>query len=335
MHTRENAKPAAPEPAPQSHTRLHDPGFFSEYLKIEVLRSIRFKTRFSVIMAELPAGLAPAEREEVAGNLVSSVTGTLRNCDILGMSGPGHLGALLPDTDHFGALTAVRKLNDVAARTAKSRGPLKSPPVFAHSTFPKDGNTSDSLIDAAMGRITAKKASIWESNGLKDMLFWTIIEDLFKKGHSTHEYSSFDFRADGETSSSFVEQVNAMAVKEIKRAPQRRGVLLISARKVSPALPIVKGLAWSNASSSATKVFLAGEREAGSSEVKAATVIYLDDERLKETRMTLFLNEDFGYCLVCRESWDGGLSCFHSSDPFLTEGLLLKFQEEYSQEGVI
>jgi len=317
---------------PQVLERLHDPGFLSEYGKIEVLRAIRFKTRFSVMLVEMPPGITGGARNELTKRLASTITLTLRNCDILGMADETHLGAILPDTDHFGALTAARKLNDASIGTSGwDKGPL--PTIFAHSTFPRDGNTYDALLKTAVGRVLARKASIWERLGLKERLFWEIIAELLKKGYTGLDNSSFDVGTGQEVPEFFIDHVTAMAVKEIKRAPQRKGVFLVSAKKISPSLPAVKGLAWAGAT--ATKAFIAGERGEGSAEVKGASAIYLDDERLKETSLTFFLTEDSAYALICKEGWGGGFSCFHSSDPFLVEGLLLKFQKEYSQEGII
>jgi len=56
----------------------------------------------------------------------------------------------------------------------------------------------------------------------------------------------------------------------------------------------------------------------------------LDDPRLKETFFTFLMTEETSYALICKENWGSTFSCFHSSDPVLVEGLITKFQNEYS-----
>jgi hypothetical protein len=140
--------------------------------------------------------------------------------------------------------------------------------------------------------------------------------------------ATFDAGAGHRLPGFFIDQVNEMIVREIQRNPRRKGILYFSARKISPELPIVRALGETGIT--ATKVFLAGKHEGNLVGFKNATPVYLDDPRLADTFFTFYLSEDSGYALILRENWGETYSCFHTSDPYLVEGLIYKFQTEYS-----
>jgi hypothetical protein len=233
---------------------------------------------------------------------------------------------LLPQTDCFGAFVLVRKLKKGIEPFCK-----KNPDVtvlYTHSTFGVDGRDYGALYTRAEERVDEQKRSLWGELGLESRLFWEAVGCLFAEPRSGSYNASFDAGQGYELSEFFMDRVNELIIQEIKRSPKRRGILYFSAGKITASMPIVRAIA--DLGMTKTKIYLSGEQEDEEVSIGNSLPIYLDDPRLKETFFTLFLNEDFGYALFARENWGATYTCFHTSDPFLVEGLINKFQREYS-----
>lgn len=311
--------------------KFHNASFISEYGKLESLRAVRQNTNYSVILVSI-GGLEGSQTTikdpRVLGNIqkvAAAMVSSVRNCDVVGMTDNKQIVAILPETDYFGALSLVRKL---ITGTEQLKGQLETSISLSHGTFPKDGKTFEELLVTARRRVELKRDSIWDKLGLEDKLFWEIVEGLFSRGYHGFDNSCFDAGMGFELTEFFIDQINDLIIKEIKRAPLRRGVAYFSGRKITPALPVAKAL--SGAGNLSTKIYLAGECEGSARDFKNAVPLSLDDPRLKDTFFTFFLNENSGYALVCKENWGATFSCFHTSDVYVVEGLINKFHCEYS-----
>lgn len=312
-------------------SRFYDAFFITEYGKLESLRASRYNTFFSIVLINIePAKgrLNEAQKLEFFEKLVSTVLESVRNCDVVGMSDNNQILIVLPETDYFGSLAAIRKLSKTTGLLIESWKGLFSL-IFSNSTFPKDGKGFGEILNAAARRTSLKKESLWEKHSLKKKLFWEIIGEVSGGTYAGFDDSSFDAGAGQELSEFFIDQICELLTKEISRTPQRRGILYFASKKISAGMPLIKLL--SSAGGTATKIFLVGESDDSNVwETKNATPVLLDDPRLRETFFTFFLNEDSGYALVCKENWGATFSCFHTSDACLVEGLITKFQNEYS-----
>ncbi len=299
--------------------KLYGASFIKEYGRLESRRAARFGTVFSVIVMSIEGtGDIP---KEVAARVLESV----RSSDVAGVLAKGRMAILLPETDYFGSISATRKL-------ARSLAPLTGgggkPPLLSQATFGKDAKGFDDLIAAALDKIQEQERSLRAALDLENKLFWEIIGDIFTMNCDGIRTATFDAGTGHELPAFFIDQVNEMIIKEIQRNPHRKGILYFSTRKISGELPIIRAIG--EAGVTATRIFLAGKYESDLPGFKNATPVYLDDPRLKETFFTFFLSEDSAYALVLRESWGEAYSCFHTSDPYLVEGLIYKFQTEYS-----
>lgn len=311
--------------------RLYDTFFINEYGKIESLRASRHNNNFSVILIgieDIPdssnsEGVFPVE---FLNKAVAVLIDCVRNSDVIGLSDDRHLIAILPETDYFGYLNAARKISKSLAGINKDASGYSF--IISGATFPKDGKGFGELLSVALKRAVTKKESIWEKEGFGAKLFWEIISDLSARSYKDLENSSFDAGEGYEISGAFVDQINEFIIRDMTRAPQKKGILYLSARKISPGAPFINNL--NTAGRLAAKTFLVGDREENLWDIKNATPIPMDDPRLKETSLTFYLSEDTGYALICKENWGGAYSCFHSSDPYMVEGLISKFQAEYS-----
>lgn len=313
-------------------SRFYDTFFVSEYGRLESLRASRYNTNFSIVLMHVEGfGEKINMREgsealEFFKKLVATVLDSVRNCDIVGLLEDRQIIAILPETDYFGSLITIRKISRAAALLKKSRPSISI--IFSQATFPRDGRGYGELLGTAVKRVSEKKESLWEKLDLKGKLFWEIISDLSGKPFNGIDNASFETGGSQELSEFFIDQINELTIKEVSRTPQKRGILYFSSRKITPGLPLIKNLGLAGVL--ATKVFLVGEGDNALWDIKNATPILLDDPRLRETFFTFFLNEDSGYGLISKENWGATYSCFHTADPYLVEGLITKFQSEYS-----
>lgn len=304
--------------------RFYDNFFLAEYGRLEAARAVRYNASFSTVVIDLGEGMADGGLLE---GLASRVVEATRDCDVAGLYDGSRIMVILPETDHFGAAATVRKL-------AKALGGLENGgAVFSHATFPRDGRAFGDLVGAALRRADEKKVSVWEKEGFGKKLFWEILGELTSRNYKGYEYSSFDAGAGQDLSEFFLDQVNELIIREIAREPARRGIMYYASKNLSSSLPVVKNLG--STGSVATKVFLVGEGEGSIWDVRNALPLLLDDPRLRETFFTFFLNEETAYAIICKENWGATFSCFHTSDSSLVEGLIGKFQQEYSLQEQI
>lgn len=303
--------------------RFYDTAFIREYGTLESLRAARYNTCYSILLVDIGG-----EREGVKAayaSMAGAVASSVRSCDVAGSCGEGQILVILPETDFFGTLLTIRKLS----RALEPLIPAAALSViFSHATFPRDGKGFGELLSRASALVSEKRSSLWETMGMKDRIFWEIVALLADEPQRGFNNSSFDAGAGLPLSEFIVDQVNELIVSEVARAPQQRGILYIASKKISSALPIIKTLG--QAGNIATKVFLVGEAGADLQEIKNATPVPINDQRLKELFFTLYLSEDAGYAVIYKEAWGDTLSCFHTSDQSLVEGLITKFQGEYA-----
>ncbi len=313
--------------------KLYGASFIEEYGRVESSRSMRFNSVYSILFID-PTGIEldaqsgkknDTAEGRMAKKFISIILSSLRDCDIVALS-KNRLIALLPQTDYFGAFVLIRKLKKSMERfCALNKGVSV---LYTHATSGVDGRTYNELTKSAEKKAIEQSLSLWSKLDLESKLFWEIIGGLFTENYSDVYNSNFDAGKGYELSKLFIDRLNQLVINEIKRTPRRSGILYLSTGRVIQDLPLVQALA--DMGMSRTKVFLAGELKEEEVNVGSCLPIYLDDPRLKETYFTLFLNEDYGYAFVTRENWGEVYSCFHTSDMYLVEGLINKFQREYS-----
>lgn len=305
--------------------RFYDNEFIREYGTLESLRAARYNTCYSILLVDIKGLDYGNGGGGVYADIASAVTASVRSCDVAGANGETQIVVILPETDFFGTLLTIRKLSRALEPFLSTRA-LSI--IFSHATFPRDGKGFAQLLARAGELVIEKRSSIWETMELKDKIFWEIIALLASTPRREFNNSTFDAGRDMALSEFIIDQVNELIVNEVSRAPQQRGILYIASKKISSALPIIKTLGL--AGNIATKVFLVGEGGADLQEIKNATPVPINDPRMKELFFTFYLSEGAGYAVVYKEEWGDSLSCFHTSDQVLVEGLITKFQSEYA-----
>ncbi|MBI3754853.1 MAG: diguanylate cyclase [Deltaproteobacteria bacterium] len=319
--------------------RFHNAFFLTEYGKLETLRAERYTKNFSIILTHieefhhLKKKLEKNELLAFLKDIIKTIMETLRNCDVIGMVEDKKLVAILPETDYFGSCIAVRKIKK-AIENAATKGEPHASIIFSNVSYPRDGKGYGELLSAAEQRAREQKEGIWQKLKFEDRPFWEIISTLLEeKGYEEKEVAPFDLGKGLDLSIFFLDRLQEIALQEIVRDPKKKGYLYIGIRKILPNLPLLKAL--DTIGSTATKIFVVGEGEEGRWNLTNATPLYLTDPRLLETFFIFFLREDFAYAVACKERWGEQYSCFHTVDPYLIEGLISKFQADYSLQEQI
>jgi len=310
--------------------KFYDSSFVTEYGKIESMRAARYNSNFSVLLMSMEGTdgrLADTEAVDYLRQMSGAVLESVRNCDVLGVIEDRQLVAILPETDYFGSLVAIRKISKtVNGFVAKENLPVS--PLFSQATFPKDGKGYGALVSTAAKRLAEKKNSLWVKLELKDRLFWEIIGEITNTSFKGFENSTFDAGGGYPLGENFIEHINDLIIKEIIASPFKRGILYLVSKKLSSNMAAINSIEQLGTLS--TKVFLVGQPDDNLRDIKNTSTLFLDDPRLKESFFSFYLSEDGGYVLICKENWGSTFTCFHSSDPFLVDGLINKFQIEYT-----
>lgn len=315
-------------------SRFYNAFFVTEYGKLEILRAERYNKNFSIVLAHIE-GLHNLKKKlekkdvlEFLKRLIKNIMQALRNCDVVGMIEDKKLIAILPETDYFGSCVSIKKLKK-AVEDLTTKGEPYASIVFSSVSYPRDGKGYGELIGIAEQRVMEQKQGIWLKLGFEDKPFWEIVSTLLQgKGYEDKDAASFDLGKGFDLPVFFLDRLQEMVLQEIVREPRKKGVLYLGVKKVSQNLPILKAV--DSMGGTMTKIFLVGEGEEGRWSLSNAAPLYLNDQRLLETFFVFFLREDFSYAAVCRERRGGQYSCFHTADPYLTEGLINKFQRDYS-----
>ncbi len=315
-------------------SKFYDSYFMNEFGKIETARSERYGSSYSIVILHVDRFKDDKPMQdkgeilEFIKKLVGAILEVVRTCDVVGMVEDKRIIIILPQTDYFGSLITIRKLAK-ALEFITTKGEPYASIIFSQATFPRDANGFGELVGVALKRVTEKKDSPWEKHNLKDKLFWEIVESLSGIGTDSSEYSTFDMDVSEEEDETLLDRINEVIIRDIKRSPQKKGILFMGVQSIRPELPVKKLVA--SLGTTATKTFLIGAGdEEETTQADSITTISLKDRRIRETLFTFFLNEDVSYGIICREAWGGSHHCFHTSDPYLVEGLVMKFQMDYS-----
>jgi len=290
--------------------RLYDSYFINEYGRLETLRSERYGNPFSVIVIHVESfyhGKKIPSRKgllEFLKILVRTTNKVIRGCDITGILEDKKVILILPHTAYFDSLIAIRKLARALEFCTKTE-PYATI-IFSQATYPKDANGYGELVAVATRRIKERMDSLLERLDFRGKLFWEMAAALTGNELEEKDYSTFYIGADHDLPNSFLQ--------EVARNHRSRGILYIlhSINKTN------------------TKIYIVGQGEDKKKQIGSATALLLSDNRLLNTYFTLFLNEDTAYAIFCNESWGDAHSCFHTSDPYIVEALIEKFQQDYA-----
>lgn len=314
--------------------RFYDELFVTEFARLEALRCERYEGNFSLLFISfnelISSDNLPDKNETITflKKFVSQVIETVRTCDVVGQFSYYQMMVVLPNTDYFGSLVAIRKLTRIIDNFVEKGCPLQNIEC-SRVTFPRDASTYKSLLELLRTRVDEKSDSLLHQLNIKKMLFWEAVEVLTQESQVVNDdYATFDIGAGQDFGESFIEKTNEIIIQEIGRSPQKKGIVYFGMKEILPNMPIKHHLA--QLQSSYCKIFVVGQGSVDKMDIDNASPIFLADNRLQDTYFTFYLSEDMSYAVIFKESWGQTFTSFHTSDPHLVEWLIMKFQRDYS-----
>ncbi len=332
-------------------TKTYHINYFADYVTKEILKAGRYQRTFSILCLKienyhkLRGDYKDPILEDALQRVLNATNGVLRDADILAISKNDEYYALLPETDYFGSLMTIRRIKNVLKDKAfvsdlKKRHEMEI--VLLSASFPKDGGDLRTLLEVVRRRTEETGKSLYTRDRLGELDFWDIFERLVGK-EDDYPLALIDGKAamkverdfeDDEGMGKFIlftpqvlSQIQEVILGEIEANTDSRGILYLGAKNMEQFLTYLGN--HSKIESSATKVFLIGEKGEKGWELPNLTPVFVRGEEIEKVQFLIFLSVDYAYALLTRERLDGMHYGVHTSDPVFVENIIAKLQENY------
>ena len=332
-------------------TKTYHISYFADYVTKEILKAGRYQRTFSILCLKienyhkLRGDYKDAILKDAVQRVLNATIGVLRDADILAMSKNDEYYALLPETDYFGSLMTIRRIKNVLKDKAFVSDVNKSHAmeiVLLSASFPKDGDDLRTLLEVVRRRTEDTRKSLYTRDRLGEMGFWNIFERLVGK-EDDYPLALIDGKVsmnverdfeDDEGMGKFIlftpqvlSQIQEVILGEIEANTDSRGILYLGAKNMEQFLTYLRN--HSKVESSATKIFLIGEKGEKGWELPNLTPVFVRGEEIEKVQFLIFLSVDYAYALLTREREDGMHYGVHTSDPVFVENIIAKLQENY------
>lgn len=333
-------------------TNTYHINYFTDYVTKEIIKARRYQRSFSILCLkienynELRREYKDSMLNDAVQGVINTTLGVIRDADILAMSKNDEYYALLPETDYFGSLMTIRKINNVLKNKAfVSDIKNKSHPMeigLRSASFPKDGGDLQTLLEVVRKRTEETRKSSYTRDRLGGMDFWNIFGILVGK-EDDYPLALIDGKAPMKVERGFEDeegmgkfilftpqvlfQVHEIILREIEANSASRGILYLGGNNMEQLLTSIRSHA--KIETSATKVFLIGEKVNNGWEQPNLTHVFVSGEEIEKVNFLIFLSVDYAYALLTRERADGMYYGIHTSEPIFVENMISKLQENY------
>jgi len=333
-------------------TGAYSAAFLADYFEKERYKAGRFHRPLSVVflVVENFSFLMEQTRESiVVGALTSMVTTVrraVRDSDLVAREEGNRFCIVLPETDSFGALLAVRRLRKAVKEKCRIQflgTEFYLQPFFMAATCPRDGRDFPDLLRVAEEKYARQQKGPLHRMRIADRPFWDAFEilvgkrehyDLFRKGEDVPYFLRFrkdlgrnaNFTVPRETWLRILEAV----AQDVAANPGERGLVIAA----GPTPEIYKQifLSFQPSVTPQRKVYVVGQ--SGNTRFDSKNLMYVaaEDEQLKDREFVLYMKEGGAYGFFCtaRESEVEG---FNTADESLVEAMVEKAQEMYQLQG--
>jgi len=333
-------------------TGAYSAAFLADYFEKERYKAGRFHRPLSVVflVVENFSFLMEQTRESiVVGALTSMVTTVrraVRDSDLVAREEGNRFCIVLPETDSFGALLAVRRLRKAVKEKCNIQflgTEFYLQPFFMAATCPRDGRDFPDLLRVAEEKYARQQKGPLHRMRIADRPFWDAFEilvgkrehyDLFRKGEDVPYF--LRFRKDLGRNANFVVpretwlRILEAVAQDVAANPEERGLVIAA----GPTPEIYKQifLSFQPSVTPQRKVYVVGQ--SGNTRFDSKNLMYIaaEDEQLKDREFVLYMKEGGAYGFFCtaRESEVEG---FNTADESLVEAMVEKAQEMYQLQG--
>jgi diguanylate cyclase (GGDEF)-like protein len=335
-------------------TRAYSAAFLSDYFEKERYKAGRFRRPLSLIFVAIDnfAHLMEQTRESMVtgalAGMVAAIRKALRDSDLIARTGPDRFCIVLPETDYFGSMLALRRLRKAISgilRIPFLGGEFALHPFFMSVTCPRDGMDFQALSMLAEEKFLRQRKSPLHRLRLMEKSFWDAFEILvgkpehyerLRRGEDVPSLARVrkDLGRNGHFSlprGMFLRLVESVAQDVASEGDAR--ALVIAA---GPRPEIFKQifLSFGPEPSEGRSICILGQ--SGTARFDAKHLMYrsADDDRLKEREVVLYLKENGAYGLFSIGLQEDACG-FHTADEWLVEAMMEKFQDTYLLQGNI
>ncbi|HWS15845.1 MAG TPA: diguanylate cyclase [Candidatus Methylomirabilis sp.] len=333
-------------------TGAYSAAFLAEYFEKERYKAGRFRRPLSVVflVVENFSFLMEQTRESIVvgalTSMIESVRQALRDSDLVARETANRFCIVLPETDAFGALLAIRRLRKAVRERCRIQflgSEFSLQPFFMSATCPKDGLDFPELLRVAEEKFTRQQKSPLHRMRLADRPFWDAFEilvgkrehyELLRKGEDVPYFLRFrkDLGRNAHFSvprESWLRILESVA-QDVAVNPEDRGLVIAA----GPTPEIYKQIFLSFEASTPPQrnVYVVGQ--SGSTRFDAKNLMYVsaEDDFLKDREFVLYLKEGGAYALFCTGRGTE-VEGFNTADEWLVEAMLEKVQEMYQLQG--
>ncbi|MGZ8432654.1 MAG: GGDEF domain-containing protein [Candidatus Deferrimicrobiaceae bacterium] len=333
-------------------TGAYSAAFLADYFEKERYKAGRFRRPLSVVflVVENFSFLMEQTRESlVVGALTSMVDAlrrAVRDSDLVAREVANRFCVVLPETDAFGALLAVRRLRKAVKEKCRIQflgTEFFLQPFFMSATCPRDGRDFPELLRVAEEKFARQQKSPLHRMRLADRPFWDAFEilvgkrehyDLLRKGEDVPYFLRFrkdlgrntHFCVPRETWLRILEAV----AQDVAVNSEDRGLVIVA----GPTPEIYKQifLSFKASTQPQSNVYVVGQSGSTRFDSKKLMYVATDDELLKDREFVLYLKEGGAYGFFCAAR-GSEVEGFNTADESLVEAMLEKAQEMYQLQG--
>ena len=329
-------------------TGAYSAAFLADYFDKERYKAGRFRRPLSVVflvVENFSFLMEQTRKSSVVGaltSMVDAVRRTVRDSDLVAREDANRFCVVLPETDAFGALLAVRRLRKAVKEKCRIQflgTEYSLQPFFMSATCPSDGRDFPELLRVAEEKFARQQKSPLHRMRLADRPFWDAFEilvgkreqyELLRKGEDVPYF--LRFRKDlGRNAHFFVPRETWLRILEavaqdVAVSPEERGLVIAG----GPTPEIYKQifLSYKPSIPPHRNVYVVGQ--SGSTRFDSKNLMYVatEDELLKEREFVLYLKEGGAYGFFCAARGTE-VEGFNTADESLVEAMMEKAQEMY------
>ncbi|HZW36283.1 MAG TPA: diguanylate cyclase [Candidatus Deferrimicrobiaceae bacterium] len=335
-------------------TRAYSAAFLSDYFEKERYKASRFRRPLSLIFVAIDnfAHLLEQTRESMVtgalAGMVETIRKALRDSDLIARTGPDRFCIVLPETDYFGSMLALRRLRKAISENMRIPflgGEFALHPFFMAVTYPRDGMDFQALSRLAEDKYIRQRKSPLHRLRLTEKSFWDAFEILvgkpehyeqLRRGEDVPSLSRIRKDLGRNCHFSLPREMFLRLVESVAQDVASEGDARALVIAAGPRPEIYKQifLSFGTEPSEGRSICILGQT--GNTRFDAKHLMYrtADDDRLKEREVVLYLKENGAYGLFStglREDACG----FHTADEWLVEAMMEKFQDAYLLQGNI
>ncbi|OIP36552.1 MAG: hypothetical protein AUK27_01085 [Deltaproteobacteria bacterium CG2_30_66_27] len=333
-------------------TGAYSAAFLADYFEKEKYKATRFRRPLSVVflVVENFSFLMEQTRESIVvgalTSMVDAVRRAVRDSDLVAREEANRFCVVLPETDAFGALLAVRRLRKAVKEKCRIRflgTEFFLQPFFLSATCPRDGRDFPELLRVAEEKFARQQKSPLHRMRLADRPFWDAFEillgkrehyELLRKGEDVPYFLRFrkdlgrnaHFSVPRETWMRILEAV----AQDVAVNPEDRGLVIVA----GPTPEIYKQIFLSFEASipSHRNVYVVGQSGSTRFDSKYLMYVATEDELLKDREFVLCLKDGGAYGFFCADRGTE-VEGFNTADESLVEAMMEKAQELFQLQG--